>query len=124
MGHHPYISVYGRYVRHVGRPDSASQREYRDFFNASEDSLITFHSDRIVQTGPTTFHVQGKFTLRAVSKPETRNLTISGKGTGTGDIKGLYLLLLVALSSKSEFPHINRPPIISRRNNSRFVAES
>jgi polyisoprenoid-binding protein YceI len=60
----------------------------KDFFNASEDPFITFHSDKIVQTGPTTFDVSGKFTIRGVSKPETLNLTVSGKGTGTGDIKG------------------------------------
>ena len=60
----------------------------KDFFNSDQDPLITFHSDKIVQTGPTTFDVPGKFTIRGVSKPETLNLTVSGKGTGTGDIKG------------------------------------
>jgi len=60
----------------------------KDFFDAQQDPLITFHSDKIVQTGPTTFDVQGKFTIRGVSKPETLNLTVSVKGTGTGDIKG------------------------------------
>ena len=60
----------------------------KDFFNADQDPLITFHSNKIVQTGPTTFDVQGTFTIRGVSKPETLNLTVSGKGTGTGDIKG------------------------------------
>jgi polyisoprenoid-binding protein YceI len=60
----------------------------KDFFDAKHDPLITFHSTKIVQTGPTTFDVQGTFTIRGVSKPETLNLTVSGKGTGTGDIKG------------------------------------
>jgi polyisoprenoid-binding protein YceI len=60
----------------------------KDFFNAKDDPYITFHSNKIVQTGPTTFDVQGAFTIRGVSKPETLNLTVSGKGTGTGDIKG------------------------------------
>ena len=27
------------------------------------------------------------FTIRGISKPETLNLTVSGKGTGTGNIK-------------------------------------
>jgi polyisoprenoid-binding protein YceI len=60
----------------------------KDFFDVKENPLITFHSNKIVQTGPTTFDVQGTFTIRGVSKPETLNLTVSGKGTGTGDIKG------------------------------------
>jgi polyisoprenoid-binding protein YceI len=60
----------------------------KDFFNSSQDPFITFHSDKIVQTGPNTFDVQGKFTIRGVSKDETLNLVVSGKGTGTGDIKG------------------------------------
>jgi polyisoprenoid-binding protein YceI len=60
----------------------------KDFFDASNDPYITFHSNKIVQTGPTTFDVQGTFTIRGVSKPETLNLTVSGKGTGTGEIKG------------------------------------
>jgi polyisoprenoid-binding protein YceI len=60
----------------------------KDFFNAKDDPYITFHSAKIVQTSPTTFDVQGTFTIRGVSKPETLNLVVSGKGTGTGDIKG------------------------------------
>ncbi|HEY6288506.1 MAG TPA: YceI family protein [Nitrospiraceae bacterium] len=60
----------------------------KDFFDAKHDPLITFHFTKIVQTGPTTFDVQGTFTIRGVSKPETLSLTVSGKGTGTGDIKG------------------------------------
>ena len=42
----------------------------------------------IVQTGPETFDVQGTFTIRGVSKPETLHLTLSGKGTGSGEIIG------------------------------------
>lgn len=60
----------------------------KDFFNVAEDPLITFHSSKIVQTGPNTFDVPGTFTIRGVSKPETLSLTVSGKGTGSGEIKG------------------------------------
>jgi polyisoprenoid-binding protein YceI len=60
----------------------------KDFFNVAEDPLITFHSTQIVQTGPETFDVQGTFTIRGVSKPETLHLTLSGKGTGAGAITG------------------------------------
>src|SRR5271165_6844306 len=60
----------------------------KDFFNAKDDPYITFHSSKVVQTGPNTFDVQGTFTIRGVSKPETLNLTLTGKGTGEGQIKG------------------------------------
>src|SRR5215472_2122414 len=58
------------------------------FFDVKKDPYITFHSTKVVQTGPTTFDLQGTFTIRGVSKPETLNLTISGKGTGHGEITG------------------------------------
>jgi polyisoprenoid-binding protein YceI len=60
----------------------------KDFFNVDQDPLITFHSDKIVQTGPTTFDVPGTFTIRGVSKPETLTFTLTGKGTGEGEVKG------------------------------------
>jgi polyisoprenoid-binding protein YceI len=59
-----------------------------DFFDAKNDPLITFHSTGVKQTGPDTFDVPGTFTIRGVSKPETLSLTVSGKGTGSGEIKG------------------------------------
>jgi polyisoprenoid-binding protein YceI len=60
----------------------------KDFFNAKDDPYITFHSDKIVQTGPTTLDIPGKFAIRGVSKPETLTFTVTGKGTGEGSIKG------------------------------------
>jgi polyisoprenoid-binding protein YceI len=61
----------------------------KDFFDAEQDPYITFHSTKIVQTGPTTFEIPGTFTIRGVSKPETLNLTLTGtKGSGHGEIKG------------------------------------
>ena len=60
----------------------------KDFFNADQDPLITFLSKKIVQTGPTTFDVQGDFTIRGATKPQTLTLTVSGVGTGTGYIRG------------------------------------
>jgi polyisoprenoid-binding protein YceI len=60
----------------------------KDFFNVEQDPLITFHSDKLVQTSPTTFDMPGTFTIRGVSKPETLTFTVTGKGTGSGEIKG------------------------------------
>ena len=60
----------------------------KDFFNAKDDPYITFHSTKMTGTGPTTVEVQGTFTIRGVSKPETLIFEITGKGTGAGEIKG------------------------------------
>jgi polyisoprenoid-binding protein YceI len=60
----------------------------KDFFDADHNPLITFHSTKIVQTGPNTFEVDGDFTIRGVTKPAKLTLTVSGIGTGTGDIEG------------------------------------
>jgi polyisoprenoid-binding protein YceI len=60
----------------------------KDFFYAAQNPLITFVSKKVTQTGPTSFEVQGDFTIRGVTKPETLTLTIRGKGTGEGEIKG------------------------------------
>lgn len=60
----------------------------KDFFDVKDNPYITFHSSKINQTGPTTFEIPGVFTIRGVSKPETLTLNLTGKGTGTGEIKG------------------------------------
>jgi polyisoprenoid-binding protein YceI len=61
----------------------------KDFFDVEHNPLITFKSTKIVQTGPNTFEVDGDFTIRGVTKPEKLTLTVSGKGTGSGEIKGI-----------------------------------
>jgi polyisoprenoid-binding protein YceI len=60
----------------------------KDFFDVEHSPYITFHSTKVVQTGPNTFDLQGTFTIRGVSRPETLHLTLSGKGTGHGEIAG------------------------------------
>ena len=61
----------------------------KDFFDVKQNPTITFLSKKIVQTGPDTFGVQGDFTIRGVTKPESLTLTLSGKGTGSGAVKGV-----------------------------------
>ena len=60
----------------------------KDFFDVEHDPLITFHSTKVVQTSPTTFDYVGDFTIRGVTKPEKLTFRLSGKGTGSGEIKG------------------------------------
>ena len=81
------IKIYADSVD-TGSGMKDSKLKSKDFFNAKEDPYITFHSNKIAQTGPTTFEVPGTFTIRGVSKPETLNLTVAGKGTGEGRVKG------------------------------------
>ena len=59
----------------------------KDFFDVKQAPVIRFLSKKIVQTGPTTFEVQGDFTIRGVSKPETLVLTLS-RESGGGEVKG------------------------------------
>jgi polyisoprenoid-binding protein YceI len=60
----------------------------KDFFDVERNPLITFKSTKFVKTAPNTFEVDGDFTIRGVSNPEKLVLTVSGKGTGSGEIKG------------------------------------
>ena len=63
----------------------------KDFFDAENNPYITFHSTKIVQTGPNSFDIPGTFTIRGVSKPETLtlNMVSGGIGTGHGEVKGI-----------------------------------
>jgi polyisoprenoid-binding protein YceI len=60
----------------------------KDFFDVKQNPYITFHSTKIVQTGPDTFDVDGNFTIRGVGKPEKLTLKVEGVGTGSGTIDG------------------------------------
>jgi polyisoprenoid-binding protein YceI len=60
----------------------------KDFFDSEHDPLITFHSTKVIQTGPNTVELDGDFTIRGVTKPEKLTFTITGKGTGEGQITG------------------------------------
>jgi polyisoprenoid-binding protein YceI len=60
----------------------------KDFFDVAKNPYITFHSKKIVQTGPDTFEVDGDFTIRGVSKAEKLTLKVEGAGTGAGTING------------------------------------
>jgi polyisoprenoid-binding protein YceI len=65
-----------------------SKLKSSDFFDVKNNPLISFKSTKLVQTGPTTFEVDGNFTIRGVTRPEKLKLTVSGAGTGSGTIAG------------------------------------
>ena len=60
----------------------------KDFFDAKNSPLITFHSTKAMQTGPNTIEFDGDFTIRGVTKPEKLVFTVSGAGTGSGSVAG------------------------------------
>ena len=60
----------------------------KDFFDVERNPVIMFKSTRIVRTGRDTYEVDGDFTIRGVSNPEKLTLVVSGRGTGSGEIKG------------------------------------
>jgi polyisoprenoid-binding protein YceI len=57
-------------------------------FDVKDYPYATFHSTKIVETGPHTFAVQGLFTIRNISKAEALTFTADREGPGTGEIKG------------------------------------
>ena len=60
-----------------------------DFFDVKDNPYITFKSTKVVQTGPTTFELDGDFTIRGVTKQEKLLLNLSGqRGSGQGTING------------------------------------
>jgi polyisoprenoid-binding protein YceI len=60
----------------------------KDFFDVEHNPTITFKSTKIVRTGHDTYEVDGDFTIRGVTNPEKLTLHVTGKGTGSGEIKG------------------------------------
>ena len=73
---------------HTGSGMKDGKLKSKDFFDAEQDPLITFHSTKVIQTGPDTVDFDGDFTIRGVTKPEKLTFTVTGKGTGTGSITG------------------------------------
>ncbi len=60
----------------------------KDFFDAEHNPLITFHSTKVVQTGPNTVEFDGDFTIRGVTKQEALTFTVPTDRKGVGTVKG------------------------------------
>jgi polyisoprenoid-binding protein YceI len=78
----------------------------KDFFDVKQSPIIAFHSNKIVQTGPDTFEVDGDFTIRGVSKAEKLTLKVEGAGTGSGIINGTMAFDRKQYGMKSGIPFI------------------
>ena len=60
-----------------------------DLLNVAQNPVISFKTNKIVQTSKTTYDVIGTFTMRGVSKPATLNLVIADQGGGSGYVQGI-----------------------------------
>ena len=78
----------------------------KDFFDVQNNPYITFHSTKIVQTSANTFEIDGDFTIRGVTKPEKLSLTVSGIGTGQGEVKGIMAFDRKGYGMNSGIPFI------------------
>jgi len=76
------------------------------FFDVEQNPVITFKSTKIVKTGHETYEVDGDFMIRGVSNPEKMTLTVSGKGTGLGEIKGKMVFNRKDYGMKKGIPFI------------------
>ena len=61
----------------------------KDLLNVAQDPVISFKSNKVVQTGKTTYDLVGTFTMRGVSKPATLNLVVADQGGGSGYVQGV-----------------------------------
>jgi polyisoprenoid-binding protein YceI len=103
----------------------------KDFFDAAQNPYITFKSNKVVPTGPHTYEVDGDLTIRGATNPEKLTLTISGKGTGSGEIhgamvfnrknygmnKGIPFIKIadhVDVNLHLKWKHVGGPPMASR----------
>jgi polyisoprenoid-binding protein YceI len=60
----------------------------KDFFDVEHNPVIAFKSTKMVRAGHDTYEVDGDFTIRGVSNPEKLTFVVSGRGTGSGEVKG------------------------------------
>ena len=60
-----------------------------EFLNVQHDPVISFKTNKVIQTGKTTFDLVGTFTMRGVSKPATLSLMIADQSKTTGYVQGI-----------------------------------
>jgi len=78
----------------------------KNFFDVKQNPYITFHSTKIVQTGPDTFDVDGDFTIRGVTKAEKLTLNVTGAGAGSGTVQGTMAFDRKQYGMNSDIPFI------------------
>ena len=74
---------------HVGGSTKDENLKSKDLLSVEQYPVISFKSDKVVQTGKTTYDLIGTFTMRGVSKPATLNLMIADQSKTSGYIQGI-----------------------------------
>jgi polyisoprenoid-binding protein YceI len=74
---------------HNGTSTMGEKLKGKDFLNVERDQVISFKTNKVVQTGKTTFDLVGTFTMRGVSKPATLNLEIADQTKTVGYVQGI-----------------------------------
>ena len=74
---------------HCSNSKNEDEMKSTDLLNVAQDPIISFKSNKVVQTGKTTYDLVGTFTMRGVSKPATLKLVIADQGGGSGYIQGI-----------------------------------
>ena len=74
----------------TGSTSKDNQLQGEHCFDVKHHPYVTFHSKKITQTSPNTFHVAGTFTLLGISKPAALTFTVNrDPGGATGQINGV-----------------------------------
>jgi polyisoprenoid-binding protein YceI len=85
------------------------------YLNVKQYPYITFQSSKISQTGPNNFTVDGTFTFRGATKPQTMLLSTIGRGTSSGAIKGTMTLSdKVEVAVDLRVNHVSGPPVATK----------
>jgi len=74
---------------HGGGSTKDENLKSKDLLSVEQYPVISFKSDKVVQTGKTTYDLIGTFTMRGLSKPATLNLMIADQSKTSGYIQGI-----------------------------------
>jgi polyisoprenoid-binding protein YceI len=74
---------------HSRSSENDDQLKSKDLLNVAQAPVISFKSNKVVQTGKNTYDLVGTFTMRGVSKPATLKLVIADQGGGSGYVQGI-----------------------------------
>jgi polyisoprenoid-binding protein YceI len=74
---------------HSGISKNDDELKSKDLLNVGQDPVISFKSNKVVQTGKTTYDLFGTFRMRGVSKPATLNLVVADQGGGSAYVQGV-----------------------------------
>ena len=96
----------------------------KDFFYVEHYPTIAFQSTKVVQTSPTTFDVDGDFSIRGVTRQEKLKLTIPVKQTGEDEIQGVLVFNRKEYGMNKGIPFVRIEDHVEVRINLRVQQQS